>query len=195
MTDPSSQFSPERLERAYRRGLFPMADEDGEIGWYWPDPRTILPLDKFHVSKRLSRLVKQGRFEFAIDRDFEAVMRGCAARDETWISEAIIEAFTALHKLGKAHSLEAYRDGKLAGGIYGVSLGGAFMGESMFSARTGASSVCLVHLVARLRDRGYALFDVQYTTAHLKRFGAIEIPRPDYLRLLAAALKRDCRFV
>jgi leucyl/phenylalanyl-tRNA--protein transferase len=187
------EIAPELLERAYRQGLFPMADEFGAIGWYWPDPRTIIPLEAFHVSRRLTRLVRQKRFEIAFDRDFEGVMRACAERPETWINEAIIRAYVALHRRGRAHSIEAYRAGRLAGGIYGVSLGGAFMGESMFSRETGASSVCMVHLVERLRARGFTLFDVQYHTPHLARFGAVEIPRADYLRRLRAALALDRR--
>jgi leucyl/phenylalanyl-tRNA--protein transferase len=188
-------LTPAFLIRAYERGFFPMGRADGSIDWYWPDPRTIIPLDRFHLSRRLARVVRQGRFEIAIDRDFEGVMRACADRDETWITGPIVEVYTALHRMGKAHSLEAYRGGALVGGIYGVSLGGAFMGESMFSRVTDASKVCLVHLAERLRARGYTLFDVQFLTSHLKRFGAVEISRDHYLKRLRAAVKRSCRFV
>jgi len=188
-------LTPELLVRAYAQGFFPMGEEDGSIAWYWPDPRTIIPLDHFHVPRRLAQTVRQKRFSIAIDRDFEGVLRGCADREETWITEPIVAAYTALHQQGLAHSIEAYKGGRLAGGIYGVSLGGAFMGESMFTRVTDASKVCLVHLVERLRARGYTLFDVQFTTEHLKRFGAVEIPRKEYLRRLARAVRLDCRFV
>jgi len=187
-------LTPELLIRAYEQGFFPMGEEDGSIAWYWPDPRTIIPLDRFHVSRRLAQTVRQGRFEIAVDRDFEGVMRACADREETWITEPIVAAYTALHRQGRAHSIEAYKDGRLVGGIYGVSLGGAYMGESMFSRVTDASKVCLVHLVERLRARGYSLFDVQFLTSHLQRFGAVEIPRKEYMRRLGKALREECRF-
>ena len=188
-------LTPELLVQAYRQGFFPMGEEDGSISWYWPDPRTIIPLDGFHVSRRLAQTVRQQRFEIVIDHDFEGVIRGCAAREETWITEQIMAAYTALYRQGLAHSIEAYKEGRLVGGIYGVSLGGAFMGESMFSHATDASKVCLVHLVERLRARGYSLFDVQFTTGHLKRFGATEIPRKEYLRRLGKAIRETRRFV
>jgi len=185
---------PELLEEAYRQGIFPMADEDGEIHWYSPDPRTVIELDRFHIPRRLAQTIRTKEFELVVDRDFEGVLRGCANRVETWISGEIAAAYTALHRIGKAHSVETYYDGKLAGGIYGVSLGGAFMGESMFTIVRDASKVCLAFLVGRLKERGYALFDVQFTTPHLKRFGAVEIPRGEYLRRLQKALKLTCRF-
>jgi leucyl/phenylalanyl-tRNA--protein transferase len=190
----NEELTPELLVRAYEQGFFPMGEEDGSIAWYWPDPRTIIPLDRFHVSRRLAQTVRQGRFEITIDRDFEGVMRACADREETWITEPIVAAYTALHRQGRAHSIEAYQEGKPAGGIYGVSLGGAFMGESMFSRMTDASKVCLVHLVERLRARGYTLFDVQFLTSHLKRFGAVEIPRKEYMQRLGKALREEGRF-
>jgi len=171
-----------------------MADEDGRIRWYSPDPRTIIELDRFNISRRLGRTIRSQKFEVAIDRDFDGVIRGCADREETWISEEIAAAYSALHRFGKAHSVEAYYDGKLAGGIYGVSLGGAFMGESMFTIVRDASKVCLAFLVGRLKERGYALFDVQFTTAHLKRFGAVDISRREYMRRLEKALRLSCRF-
>jgi leucyl/phenylalanyl-tRNA--protein transferase len=187
-------ISPQLLEEAYRQGIFPMADEDGRIHWYSPDPRTIIDLERFHISRRLDRTIRSKKFEIAIDRDFDGVVRGCADREETWISEEIVEAYSALHRLGKAHSVEAYFEGKLAGGIYGVSLGGAFMGESMFTIVRDASKVCLAFLVGRLKERSYVLFDVQFTTPHLKRFGAIEISRREYRRRLEKALALTCRF-
>lgn len=185
---------PELLEEAYRQGIFPMADEDGTIHWYSPDPRTIIDPDRFHIPRRLAQTIRSKKFETVIDRDFEGVVRGCANRNETWISKEIAAAYMALHRIGIAHSVEAYHEGKLAGGIYGVSLGGAFMGESMFTIVRDASKVCLVFLMERLKERGYTLFDVQFTTPHLKRFGAVEIPRSEYLMRLQKALKLTCRF-
>lgn len=171
-----------------------MADEDGRIRWFSPDPRTIIDLCRFHISRRLSRTVRQRKFELTVNRDFDGVIRGCASRKETWINEEIVGAYSAMHRLGKAHSVEAYCEGKLAGGIYGVSLGGAFMGESMFTIVRDASKVCLAFLVDRLKERGYVLFDVQFTTPHLEKFGAIEISRREYLRRLENALALSCRF-
>lgn len=190
----SLPLTPEVLVAAYAQGIFPM-DVDGQIQWFSPDPRAILPLDAFHVPDTLRRLCNQGKFEIRINERFREVMECCAARREgTWISAEIVAAYTRLHELRLAHSVEAYRDGELAGGLYGVALGGAFFGESMFHRRRDASKVALVHLVRRLRDRRYRLLDVQFTTPHLERFGAVEIPRAEYLRRLAAALNTDCRF-
>lgn len=174
-----------------------MAMEDGEIGWFSPDPRGILPLDAVHVSSRLARVIRSGRFEVVIDRDFEAVMRACAAdrEDGTWISEEIIASYVALHQVGMAHSVETWRQGRLAGGLYGVHLGGAFFGESMFHVETDASKVALAALVTRMRDRGFSLLDIQWVTPHLAQFGAIEIPRHEYLARLARALVQPCTFV
>jgi leucyl/phenylalanyl-tRNA---protein transferase len=188
-------LTPQILVAAYAQGVFPM-DVDGEICWFAPDPRTIIPLDGFHVSHRLARTCRSGKFEVRVNSDFVGVMRGCAKRDEgTWISEEIVAAYTELYRLGLAHSLETWQDGELAGGVYGVALGGAFFGESMFHYRTDASKVALAALVERLKARGYALFDVQYTTAHLKRFGCVEIPRRAYLARLRRALTGEARFV
>ena len=192
-----TSLDPSLLVRAYREGIFPMALEHGEIGWFSPDPRGILPLDGFHVPSRLARVVRQGRFQIAIDRDFGRVMRECAAdREEgTWISRDIVEAYGALHRLGLAHSVEAWLDGDLVGGLYGVHLGGAFFGESMFHRVTDASKVALVALVDRLTRHGFRLLDVQWTTPHLERFGAIAVSRREYLRRLRQALTMDCRFL
>lgn len=187
-------LTPEVLVAAYASGIFPM-DVDGELCWFSPDPRTIIPLDSFHASKTLMQTYRQGRFEMRIDTAFEAVMRGCGHRDEgTWISEEIVEAYCQLHELGAAHSVETWRNGELAGGLYGVALGGAFFGESMFSRQRDASKVALVALVQRMRERGFTLLDVQFTTEHLARFGAIEIPREEYLQKLAQALRVQARF-
>jgi len=189
-------LDPALIMRAYREGIFPMALEDGEIGWFSPDPRGILPLDDFHVPSRLARVVRQGRFEVAVNRDFGAVLASCADRPEdgTWISDDIFQSYLALHRLGIAHSVETWHDGRLAGGLYGVHLGGAFFGESMFHRIPDASKVALVALVDRLQRRGFTLLDTQWVTPHLRQFGAIEISRRDYLRRLKLALARDCTF-
>ena len=187
------------LISAYATGWFPMAVE-GEIRWFSPDPRGIFPLDAFHLPKRLARVVRQGSFRIEIDRAFEDVMRACAAEDRdpldpgTWINEEIIESYVALHERGFAHSVEAWQEDQLVGGLYGVSLRGAFFGESMFSRETNASKVALVALIERLRSRGYLLLDTQWVTPHLQQFGATEIPREDYLRRLERSLKKDCSF-
>lgn len=189
-------LDPALVLRAYREGIFPMALEDGEIGWFSPDPRGIIPLDTFHIPARLARVVRQARFEVTVDREFEGVMRACAERpdDGTWISADILETYVTLHRLGIAHSVEVRRDGRLVGGLYGVHLGGAFFGESMFHRETDASKVALVSLVDRLRRRGFTLLDTQWVTPHLAQFGATEIPRVEYLKRLRQALKRECVF-
>ena len=189
-------LDPALLVRAYRESLFPMAMEDGEIGWFSPDPRGILPLETFHVPSRLARLMRQGQFEVRIDTAFVEVMRACAAdRDEgSWISEEIVESYAALHRLELAHSVEVWQGGGLVGGLYGVSLGGAFFGESMFHRVRDASKVALVALVDRLTRRGFTLLDTQWTTPHLEQFGAIEIPREEYRQRLRHALARPCTF-
>lgn len=173
-----------------------MYDEDSDqIQWYLPDPRTIIPLDGLHISRSLAKTIRQGVFEVRVNTDFEGVMRGCADRREgTWISEDFISVYTALHRQGKAHSVETWREGRLVGGTYGVAIGGAFMAESMFHYETDASKVALVALITRLRERGYALLDVQYLTPHLARFGAIEIAHHVYNDYLKRALRLKCRF-
>jgi leucyl/phenylalanyl-tRNA---protein transferase len=186
-----------QLLNAYCQGIFPMAvNRRGEIGWFSPDPRAIIPLDeRFHVPHGLRRALKKNPFEITVDREFEAVMRACGKRREgTWISEEIVASYCNLHRLGYAHSIEARADGKLAGGLYGVHIGGAFFGESMFHRVTDASKVALVALVERLRAGGFTLLDTQWTTPHLAQFGTLEIPRRDYLRLLKKAVALDCRF-
>jgi leucyl/phenylalanyl-tRNA--protein transferase len=190
-------LTPEGVLLAYAHGIFPMADErSGEILWFRPDPRAIIPLDGFHVSRSLARTIKRATFEIRLDSDFEGVMRNCADRPEgTWISERFVEVYAALHRAGKAHSVEAWREGRLVGGVYGLALGGAFMAESMFHRETDASKVALAALCSRLRDRGFVLLDVQYVTPHLESLGAVEITRGDYERRLAEALPLDCRFV
>jgi leucyl/phenylalanyl-tRNA--protein transferase len=184
---------PDLLLAAYASGLFPMSDENGEVYWFSPDPRAIIELDTFHVSRSLRKVYQRRVFEVAVDRDFAGVIEACAEREEgTWISPDIIDAYSRLHAMGVAHSVEAWCEGQLAGGLYGVALGGAFFGESMFYQQTDASKVALVHLVERMRSRGYELLDVQFTTGHLRRFGCIEIPRSVYLARLEKALKLQC---
>lgn len=188
-------LAPERLLAAYASGIFPMDDPATGLSWYRPDPRAIIPLDaRFHVSKNLARLVRKERFEVAFDGAFAATMAGCAARDETWISPQIVEAYTRLHHLGFAHSVECRQEGELVGGLYGVALGGAFFGESMFSDVPEASKVALVHLVEKLRRGGFVLLDTQFLTPHLAGFGAHEIPRHVYERMLAEALRQPARW-
>lgn len=189
---PDVRLTPELLVRAYAHGLFPMGDEaTGEIRWYAPDPRAHLPLDAFHVPHNLRRRVQRREFTVTADRDFTAVIRHCADRAQTWITPRIIRAYTALHDGGHAHSVECWQDDKLAGGLYGVALGGAFFGESMFYQVSNASKVALVHLVRQLRAGGFILLDTQYTTDHLERFGVVEIPRTEYERRLDRALSVD----
>lgn len=188
------------LLAAYASGWFPMADETGELSWYSPDPRGIIPLESFHVPARLRRVVRQGTFRVVVDAAFEDVIRACALAERepneagTWISEEIIESYCHLHALGYAHSVEAWKGDELAGGLYGVALGGAFFGESMFHRVTDASKVALVSLVERLRSRGFTLLDTQWVTPHLRRFGAIEIPRDEYLRRLDVSLRQGVNF-
>src|SRR4051812_4988014 len=174
-------IEPELLVSAYASGWFPMAVESGEIRWFSPDPRGIIPLDTFAVPRRLARVWRQGRFEMAFDRAFVDVMRSCAlvernpADPGTWITPEIVESYTALHERGLAHSVEAWREGRLVGGLYGVSLGGVFFGESMFHTETDASKIALMALIERLRSRNFELLDTQWSTPHLKHFGATEI--------------------
>lgn len=191
---PGHRIPVDLLLRAYATGVFPMSEsaDDPEVFWVQPEMRGIIPLNGFHVPKSLAKLVRQRRFDIRFDTDFEAVITACAeARDirpSTWINQPIREAYGELFARGHCHTVEAWREGKLVGGLYGVSLGRTFFGESMFSRDTDASKVCLVHLVERLRARGFQLLDTQFTTEHLKRFGAIDVPRKQYERLLADAV-------
>jgi len=183
-------IDPALLVHAYRQGVFPMGMEDGPIGWFSPDPRGIIPIETFHVPQRLQRLVRSVRFTTTVNRDFVGVMRACAEdRDDgTWMTDELLDAYVGLHHQGLAHSVEVWRAGVLVGGLYGVHLGGAFFGESMFHRETDASKVALVVLVERLRAQGFVLLDIQWVTPHLARFGATEIPRDEYLIRLAGAL-------
>jgi len=171
-----------------------MGMPDGEIGWFAPDPRGIIPLDTFHIPHGLARTLKRNPFEIRINTAFGDVMRACAQREDTWIDDAILRSYEELHALGFAHSVEAWREGRLVGGLYGVALGGAFFGESMFHTETDASKVALVALVERLRAHGFTLLDTQWVTPHLATFGATEIPKRDYLKRLKAALQIEAQF-
>ena len=195
------QPSPQLVLSAYTQGVFPMAhpEEDNKIYWYAPDPRAIMPIDDFHCPRRLAHTVKKRPFDIWIDRDFDAVVEGCAApretQKQTWISSGLAAVFSELHRLGFVHTVEAWDGDELVGGLYGVSIGGFFAGESMFYRKTDASKICLVHLVRRLQERGFALLDIQFTTDHLEQFGAREISRDDYEQRLAEAIEMPCSFV
>lgn len=182
------------LLEAYRLGVFPMAMDDGEIRWFSPEPRTILPLDAFHVPHGLKRERRAQAIEIRINTQFAEVIRSCAARPDTWINLEIIESYTRLHELGAAHSVEAWSANELVGGLYGVTLGAAFFGESMFHRTTGASKIALWALVERLRERRFSLLDTQWLTPHLEQFGAKEIPRKLYLHLLSEAVDSPRKF-
>lgn len=187
-------ITPDLLLRAYSIGLFPMADsaDDPELFWVEPELRGIIPLDDFHISKSLAKTIRRAPFDIRYDTAFEQVMDGCAApapdRPTTWINGKIRSLYATLHSMGHAHCVEAWDGEELVGGLYGVSLGSAFFGESMFSRRTDASKICLVHLVERLRKRGFVLLDTQFTTEHLKNFGAIDVPKAHYEKMLARAV-------
>lgn len=190
----SGVIEPDFLLNAYARGIFPMAMPEGDLAWFSPDPRGVLPLDGFHLPHGLARALKKNRFDIRCDTAFIEVMRACAEREETWIDAEIEESYTQLYRLGFAHSVETWREGQLVGGLYGVALGGAFFGESMFHRETDASKVALCALVERMRERGFVLLDLQWVTPHLTTFGAVEIPRRDYLKQLRAALPLQCVF-
>lgn len=189
-----TELSPELLLEAYASGIFPMGMEDGTIHWFSPDPRGILPIDEFHVPHGLRRALKYPEWEVRMDSSFDEVVTSCAARDETWITPLIREAYGVLFASGDAHSIEIWRHGELAGGLYGVALGGAFFGESMFHRVTDASKVALWHLVRILRAGGFTLLDTQWKTQHLAQFGAREIPRREYLKRLSSAIRVDATF-
>jgi leucyl/phenylalanyl-tRNA--protein transferase len=186
---------PEFLLLAYRRGIFPWYAEGDPVCWWSPDPRAVFELDRFHVPRRLARTLRQGRFAVTVNRAFAAVIRGCADRPEgTWITADMIAAYERLHRLGHAHSVEAWAGVELAGGVYGVALGGLFAGESMFSRLRDGSKVALAHLVERLRQHGFRLFDIQMRTEHTARLGAVEIARAEYLARLREALACEVMF-
>lgn len=184
------RLTPELLLRAYAAGVFPMAESQDDPRVYWVDPemRGILPLDGFRISRSLRRAILRHPFELTLNMDFEGVVRGCAEREETWINDPIFRAYFALHRMGFAHSIEAWEGDRLVGGVYGVALGAAFFGESMFSRRTDASKIALATLVSHLAATGFSLFDTQFLTPHLASLGAVEVPREDYRALLEQAL-------
>lgn len=197
---PGYRIPPDLLLKAYASGVFPMAESaaDPEVFWVRPETRGIIPLDGFHASRSLRKAVRQQKFDIRFDSDFDGVIQGCsesrAGRDSTWINQPIREAYGELFRRGHCHTVEAWREGALVGGLYGVSLGRAFFGESMFSRERDASKVCLVHLVERLIARGFVLLDTQFTTEHLKNFGAVDVPRASYERLLATAVEGSATF-
>ena len=197
---PGERIPTDLLLKAYASGVFPMADsaDDPEVFWVRPESRGVIPLDGFHVPRSLAKVIRQGRFEISFDRDFASVVDACAesreVRRSTWINGPIREAYAKLFEIGHCHTVEARREGQLVGGLYGVSLGRAFFGESMFSRETDASKVCLVHLIERLRERGFVLLDTQFTTEHLKRFGAVDVPRRRYEWMLEEALTGEAVF-
>jgi len=189
-------LEPATLLEAYCTGVFPWFDEDCPICWWSPDPRAIFEPNQLHISRRLGRTIRSGKFAITINQAFGDVIRGCARRDEgTWLTQAMIDAYERLHRLGVAHSVEAWYDGQLTGGLYGVALGGLFAGESMFHRVTDASKVALAFTVEHLNRRGYRLFDTQFLTEHTARMGAVEIPRREYLMRLQQALRIDASFV
>jgi leucyl/phenylalanyl-tRNA--protein transferase len=194
-------ITPDLVLRAYRAGLFPMAEGRGSGRLYWLDPkmRGVIPLDGFHLPRRLRRTVLSGRFEVTADTDFPGVLAGCAApapgREDSWINGEIEELFNALHRMGHAHSIEVREGGALVGGLYGIRIGAAFFGESMFARADDASKVALVHLIARLRRGGFTLLDTQFLNDHLARFGAMEIPQVDYRSRLAQAVDKDATWL
>jgi leucyl/phenylalanyl-tRNA--protein transferase len=194
------EITPQVLLKAYAVGIFPMAESADDPGLYWiePEQRGIIPLDSFHLPKRLRRTVASGKFEIRIDTDFAGVIDGCAGavqdRPKTWINARIRRLYGELFEMGACHTVEAWRDGRLVGGLYGVQLGAAFFGESMFSRERDASKVALVHLVARLKAGGFRLLDTQFTTAHLRQFGAIDVPRQRYQAMLEDAIGADADF-
>jgi leucyl/phenylalanyl-tRNA--protein transferase len=188
------ELTAEIVEKAYRSGVFPMAaPEYGVITWHRPDPRAVMPLDAFHVPRRLARTVRSARFATTFDRDFAAVMRGCAEGRPVWISDDFCRIYGELHRRGQAHSVEVWQDDRLVGGLYGVHLGGAFFAESKFHRERDASKVAVVALATRLRERGFALLEVQYLTDHLAQFGTVEISAAEYGRRLVQALGLDCK--
>jgi leucyl/phenylalanyl-tRNA--protein transferase len=195
MADRHPPLEPGLLLSAYSTGIFPMAMENGDLGWFSPDPRGLIPLDeRFHIPHGLKRTLKKHPFEIRVNTAFADVMRGCADRRETWIDNTIYKSYVRLHYLGHAHSVETWQNEKLVGGLYGVAIGAAFFGESMFSRVPDASKVALVALVERLRERGYQLLDTQWTTAHLRQFGATDVPRREYLVRLRKAIALERSF-
>ncbi|RPI73684.1 MAG: leucyl/phenylalanyl-tRNA--protein transferase [Ignavibacteriales bacterium] len=187
-------LKPGNMLRLYASGAFPMADDDGKINWFMPEIRTVIPLNNYNIPRSLKTFLKKNNFEIRFDTDYLSVIKGCAAREKTWISEELIEAYKRLYKKGYIHSVETWEEGKLVGGLYGVTFRGAFFGESMFSKVPQASKAALHKLIEHLNLKDFALLDVQYMTPHLKMFGAIEIDFEEYNKLLYSAYTRVCEF-
>lgn len=185
---------PYNMIKLYANGAFPMAEDDGEVNWYMPETRTIIPLDDFNVPRTLKKFMEECDFEYRYDLATMEVVKNCADRKETWISTKLINAYKGLHEIGYLHSVEVYQKSKLVGGLYGVAYRGAFYGESMFSKVSQASKAALVKLIERLNERGYKLLDVQFQTEHLKMFGTVEIPFDEYRRLNYASFESDVKF-
>ena len=185
---------PYNMIKLYANGAFPMAEEDGEVNWYLPDTRTIIPLDNFNVPKTLKKFMDECEFEYKFDLATMEVVKNCASRKETWISNKLINAYKGLYEIGYLHSVEVYKNSKLVGGLYGVTYRGAFYGESMFSKVSQASKTALVKLVERLNEKGYKLLDVQFQTEHLKMFGTVEISFDNYMMLNHESFKYDVKF-
>ena len=193
--DPKELLKPENMIRLYASGAFPMADaETGNINWYLPEVRTIIPLDSYNIPRTAKKAIENQKFEIRYDTDFEGVLEGCADRESTWISEELKSAYRRLKKRGHIHIVETWKNGKLVGGLYGVTFRGAFFGESMFSKVTQASKAALAALLKHLKEKDFILLDVQYMTDHLKMFGAVEISFEEYTKLLHKAYVRECKF-
>lgn len=188
-------LNPDLLLSAYSQGYFPMADShNGKIYWHSPDPRAVFPIGNISIARSVRQLFKKGIYQFSIDEEFEQVVRNCGNREDTWINDEIISEYTALHKLGYAHSIEAWRDDELVGGLYGVHLGGGFFGESMYATESNVTKMCFAVLIRILSDNGFILLDSQYINDFTESLGAIEISKELYLRLLEKALTYDCEF-
>jgi len=192
----TATLTPEMLLSAYAGGIFPMAEHRADTDLFWVDPRMrgVLPLDGFHISRSLAKRMRSSGFKISYNTDFAGVLDGCSDRNETWINDMLAQLYVQLHRARMAHSIEIWQDGRLVGGVFGIALGGAFFGESMFSHARDASKVALAYLVDRLREGGFALFDTQFITPHLASLGALEIPRDDYRKRLDEALGLDAHF-
>lgn len=192
--DKKQFLKPINMLNMYAQGAFPMADETGEIDWYQPKTRTIIPLDNFNIPRTLRKFMDTSDFEYRYDENTMNVVRKCADREKTWITEELIEAYQGIEEIGYLHSVEVFKNNKLVGGLYGVAIGGAFFGESMFTKNTQSSKAALVKLVERLNEKGFVLLDVQFTTPHLEMFGSVEINFEEYNKLLAIAYENDVSF-
>lgn len=193
--DKKQLLKPINMLNMYAQGAFPMADETGEIDWYQPKTRTIIPLDNFNIPRTLRKFMESSDFEYRYDENIIDVVRKCAEREETWITEELIQAYKKIEEIGYLHSVEVLKNNKLVGGLYGVAIGGAFFGESMFTKKTQSSKAALVKLVERLNEKGFVILDVQFTTPHLEMFGSVEINFEEYNKLLSIAYEKDVSFL